>query len=54
MVNLSINLNKEEVAMMWSDIIKFLTVAVVIHLLYYIVDDYGELFGKPHSNFSCI
>lgn len=31
---------------MWNDIIKFLTMAIIIHLLLYIVDDYGELFSE--------
>lgn len=46
MVNLSINLNKAEATNMWSDITKFLTVAIIIHLLLYAVDDYGELFDE--------
>jgi len=45
-VNLSINLNKAEASNMWSDITKFLTVAIIIHLLLYAVDDYGELFDE--------
>ena len=31
---------------MWSDITKFLTIAIILHLLLYIVDDYGELFSE--------
>ena len=31
---------------MWNDIVKFLTVAVVIHILFYIVDDYGNFFNE--------
>ena len=46
MPNLSINLNKVEAEQMWIDITKFLTVAITIHLLLYIVDDYGELFSE--------
>jgi len=46
MVNLKINLSKKEINTMWHDIIKFLTVAIIVHLLYYIVDDHGELFSE--------
>ena len=46
MPNLNINLNKVEAEQMWIDITKFLTVAITIHLLLYIVDDYGELFSE--------
>lgn len=46
MPNLSINLNKVEAEQMWIDITKFLTVAITIHVLLYVVDDYGELFGE--------
>lgn len=41
-----INLTKEDSIKMWNDIIKFLTMAIIIHLLLYIVDDYGELFSE--------
>jgi hypothetical protein len=46
MVNLNINLNKKEVELMWHDIIKYLTIAITIHLLFYVVDDEGQLFGE--------
>jgi len=45
-MNLSINLNKVEVGQMWTDITKFLSVVITIHILLYIVDDYGELFNE--------
>ena len=41
-----INLNKKDTINMWSDITKFLTIAVIMHLLLYIVDDYGDLFSE--------
>jgi len=31
---------------MWIDIVKFITVAVIIHLLFYCVDDYGSFFNE--------
>jgi hypothetical protein len=41
-----INFDKEDMKHMWGDIAKFLTIAIIIHLMLYIVDDYGELFGE--------
>ena len=43
---MSINLNQAEARAMWTDIVKFLTVAVVIHLLFYTVDDYGNFMNE--------
>jgi hypothetical protein len=31
---------------MWIDITKFLTIAVIVHLLLYSVDEYGDLFDE--------
>jgi len=41
-----INLTKQDTINMWSDITKFLTIAIIMHLLLYIVDDYGDLFSE--------
>lgn len=41
-----LNLSKKDSINMWSDITKFLTIAIIMHLLLYIVDDYGELFSE--------
>ncbi len=38
--------NIPEPKAMWNDIIRFITVAVVIHLLFYTVDDYGKFFNE--------
>jgi hypothetical protein len=46
MVNFSININKTDATQMWNDILKFLTVAVVVHILLYFVDDYGDIFDE--------
>ena len=46
MFNLQINLSKTESTRMWIDITKFLTIAVIVHLLLYSVDEYGELFDE--------
>lgn len=46
MINLNINIDKVEAANMWNDILKFLTIAVIVHLLLYSVDEYGELFDE--------
>ena len=46
MINLNINIDKVEAANMWNDILKFLTIAVTVHLLLYSVDEYGELFDE--------
>lgn len=46
MVNFQIKLSKIESTRMWLDITKFLTVAVVMHLLLYSIDGYGELFDE--------
>lgn len=46
MFNLQINLSKAESTRMWIDITKFLTIAVIVHLLLYSVDEYGELFDE--------
>jgi hypothetical protein len=43
---MTINLNQNEAKAMWNDIVKFLTVAVVIHILFYTVDDYGNFFNE--------
>lgn len=39
-------MNNKSSHQMWYDIAKFLTIAVVVHLLLCIVDDYGELFSE--------
>lgn len=46
MFNLQINLSKSESTRMWIDITKFLTIAIIVHLLLYAVDEYGELFDE--------
>lgn len=46
MPNLCFNLNKSESLEMWLDISKFLTIAIIVHLLLFAVDDYGELFNE--------
>ena len=46
MINLNINIDKVEAANLWNDILKFLTIAVTVHLLLYSVDEYGELFDE--------
>ncbi|ARF09438.1 hypothetical protein Indivirus_1_61 [Indivirus ILV1] len=38
--------NIPEPRAMWNDIIRFITVAVVVHLLFYTVDDYGNFFNE--------
>ena len=43
---MSIKLTQVEAKAMWNDIVKFLTVAVTIHLLFYAVDDYGNFFNE--------
>ena len=43
---MSINLNPAEAKFMWSDIIRFITVATIIHLLFYVVDDYGNFMNE--------
>lgn len=43
---MSIKLNPVEAKFMWSDIIRFITVAVIIHLLFYVVDDYGNFMNE--------
>jgi hypothetical protein len=39
-------MNKEEVSNMWNDVIKFLSIGIIIHLLLYAVDDYCDLFSE--------
>ncbi len=46
MSNLNINVDKKNMTTMWDDIIKFLTVAIVIHLLLCITDDYDAVFDE--------
>lgn len=46
MFNLQINLSKAESSRMWIDITKFLTIAIIVHLLLYAVDEYGEPFDE--------
>jgi hypothetical protein len=43
---MSIKLNQPEAKAMWNDIVKFLVVAVVIHILFYTVDDYGGFLNE--------
>lgn len=31
---------------MWNDIVKFITIIVIVHLLFYCVDDYGGFFNE--------
>lgn len=38
--------NIQEPKAMWNDIIRFITVAVIVHLLFYTVDDYGKFFNE--------
>lgn len=46
MINLHIDIDKTEATNMWNDIIKFLTIAIIVHLLMYSVDNYGNLFDE--------
>jgi hypothetical protein len=46
MLNLCLSLSKSESLNMWLDITKFLTIVLVVHLLLYSIDDYGELFSE--------
>jgi len=46
MINLHIDIDKTEAANMWNDIIKFLTIATIVHLLMFSVDNYGDLFDE--------
>lgn len=39
------NNTNNEIKMMWHDIIKFLIIIIIVHVLAYVIDDYGELFG---------
>lgn len=41
-----IRLNKKEATEMFEDIVKFLTIVVIIHLLLFAVDDYGDLLSE--------
>lgn len=44
MINLK--LNKKEVTDLFDDIIKFLSLAIIIHILLFAIDDYGDLFSE--------
>lgn len=46
MIKLCLNITKSEAKNMWDDILKFLTIVIIIHLLLYSVDDQGELFDE--------
>jgi uncharacterized membrane protein len=46
MINLCLDMTTHETIIMWDDILKFLTIAIVIHLLTYAVDNEGELFDE--------
>ena len=46
MINFCFDMNKLDSIEMWMDIAKFLTIGIVVHLLLYSVDDYGELFNE--------
>jgi hypothetical protein len=39
-------MNKKSSHKMWYDIAKFLTIAIIVHLLLCVVDDFGELFSE--------
>ncbi len=38
------NFNKHDTMKMWDDIVKFLTIGTIMHLLFYFVDDKQDLF----------
>lgn len=38
--------NISQSRLMWNDIIKFITVIVIVHLLFYCVDDYGGFMNE--------
>ena len=37
---------ENQASLMWNDIIKFITVIVIVHLLFYCVDDYGGFMNE--------
>lgn len=39
-------MSKKDMTSMWNDIIKILTIAVIIHILLCLTDDYGDLFDE--------
>jgi hypothetical protein len=43
---LNLNINKKEAVDMFEDIIKFLTVIFIIHVLLFAVDDQGDLLSE--------
>lgn len=46
MIKLCLDISKEEANYMWDDVLRFLTIAVVIHLLIFSVDNQGNLFDE--------
>ena len=46
MINFGMGITGVESVQMWDDIMKFLTVAVIVHMLSYAVDNEGELFDE--------
>lgn len=43
---LNLNINKKEATDMFEDIMKFLTIIFIIHVLLFAVDDYGDLLSE--------
>lgn len=43
---MNLNINKKEATDMFEDIMKFLTIIFIIHILLFAVDDYGDLLSE--------
>ena len=46
MSNSNANFNNKYITDMWNDIIKFLTIIIIVHLLLCVTDDYDALFDE--------